>query len=74
MKVVWNPNKKLFGNNKFNPFQTTSWTHFSGANLAVENLNSIFDLSATLSNQTISNSKPKKMNNNDEWFYENAKT
>ena len=37
-----------------------------GVNLAVENLNSIFDLSASLSNLKISNRKPKKMNNDEE--------
>ena len=36
-----------------------------GVNLAVENLNSIFDLSASLSNLKISNRNPKKINNND---------
>ena len=44
-----------------------------GVNLAVENLNSIFDLSASLSNLKISNRKPKKINNNDKWFDEECK-
>ena len=44
-----------------------------GVNLAGENLNSIFDLSASPSNQKNSNRKPMKMNNNDKWFDEECK-
>ena len=47
--------------------------NIEGVNLAVENLNSIFDLSASLSNLKISNRKTKKMNNNDKWFDEERK-
>jgi hypothetical protein len=36
-----------------------------GVNLVVENLNSIFDLSASLSNLKMSSREPKKMKNND---------
>ena len=39
-----------------------------GVNLAVEHLNSIFDLSASPSNLKISKRKRKKMDNNDKWF------
>jgi hypothetical protein len=38
--------------------------------LAVDNLNSIFDLSASLSNLKNSNRKPKKITNIDKWFDE----
>ena len=44
-----------------------------GVNLAVENLNSIFDLSASLSNLNISSRQPKKIKNNDKWFDEECK-
>ena len=44
-----------------------------GVNLAVKNLNSIFHLLASLSNQNISNRKPKKIINNDKWFDEECK-
>ena len=44
-----------------------------GVNLAVENLNGIFDLSASLSNLKMSNRKPKKLNNNDKRFDEECK-
>ena len=36
-----------------------------GVNMAVEYLNSVFDLSASISNQNMSKRKPKKINNND---------
>ena len=44
-----------------------------GVNSAVENLNSIFDLSASLSNLKMSSRKPQKINNNDIWFDEELK-
>jgi hypothetical protein len=36
--------------------------------LTVENLNSVFDLSASLSNLKMSSIQPKKINNNGKWF------
>jgi hypothetical protein len=44
--------------------------NIESVNLAVDNLNSIFDLSASLSNLKISSRKSKKMNNKDKWFDE----
>ena len=44
-----------------------------GVNLAVENLNSIFAIAASLSNLQISSEQPKKMNNCDKWFDEERK-
>ena len=44
-----------------------------GVNLIVENLNSIFDLSASLSNQKSSSRQPKKINNIDKRFDEECK-
>ena len=44
-----------------------------GVNLAVENLNSIFDLSGFQSNQNTSSRQLKKMNNNDKLFNEECK-
>jgi hypothetical protein len=46
----------------------------AGVNLAVEHLNSIFDLSSSLSNQKYSSRQAKKMNNNGKWFDEECKT
>ena len=47
--------------------------HCNSEGVNVENLNSIFDISASLSNLKISNRKPKKMNNNDKQFNEECK-
>jgi hypothetical protein len=44
-----------------------------GVNLSVESLNSIFDLSASLSNQKCSIRQPKKIKNNEKWFDEECK-
>ena len=41
--------------------------------MAVENLNSMFDLSASLSNPKYSSRQPNKINNNDRWFDEECK-
>ena len=75
---MWKPAKKQLGNNKFNPFYPTSrknmfYYNSDGVNLVVENLNSIFDLSASLSNLKMSNRQPKKINSNGKWFDEECK-
>ena len=44
-----------------------------GVILAVKNLNSIFELSASQSNLKNVNRKPKKINNNHKWFDEECK-
>ena len=67
--ITKQPIQSLLDNFLDNTFHCNS----EGVNLAVENLNSIFDLSASLSNLKISNRKPKKMNNNDKWFDEECK-
>jgi hypothetical protein len=67
---VWKSTKKTFRQPQIQSlpdnFLDKMFTD-SGVNLAVENLNSIFALSASLSNQKMSSRQPKKINNNDKW-------
>ena len=77
-KLVWKSTKKQLDNNKFeslldNFLDKMFHCNSEGVNLAVENLNSIFDLSASLSNLNNSSRQPKKINNIDKWFDEECK-